>query len=353
MQKLNETYLKLKQILGRDTESLESVQLVETYRRYLKPEKVRVVLLAESHVFTPDEDRQIVVPPLSELPGCPTQYARFVYCLGYGEKKLTNSPLHPKRDGTPQFWKIFFSCNNPVSSLQDFSPILGQTTPNQRLMNKIRLLKDLKEKGIWLVDASIVGLYKEGKKIPNMFLALEESWRSYTREVVISANPEHVICIGKGVANIVENDLKRYFHHKYTVIPQPNAHLTSEQHRANFEKYSKLCFHSIFETPSIPRQSGINSASFSSQKEHLTQTARNSSKFNFDGSELGKPCSICGCWYPIDEFDYGNKDNNSYCRTCCRENQSAYSLGVEAARKYRENKRATWKYTALADQGDK
>ena len=67
----------------------------------------------------------------------------------------------------------------------------------------------------------------------------------------------------------------------------------------------------------------------------------------------GKLCSICGCWYPTDEFHYGNRENNSYCRTCCRENQSAYSLGVEAARKYRENKRATWKYTVLAEQGDK
>lgn len=172
MQKLKETYLKMKQILGSHAESLESVQLVESYRRYLKPERVKVVLLAESHVFTPDEDRQIIIPPITDLPGYPTQYARFVYCLGYGEKNLTNSQLHPKRDGTPQFWKIFFSCNNPISSLQDFSPILGQTNPHQRLMNKIKLLKDLKAKGIWLVDASILALYREGEKMPNSTFAL-------------------------------------------------------------------------------------------------------------------------------------------------------------------------------------
>lgn len=241
MQKLNETYLKIKQILGSHAESLESVQLVESYRRYLKPERVKVVLLAESHVFTPDEDRQIIIPPITDLPGYPTQYARFVYCLGYGEKYLTNSQLHPKRDGTPQFWKIFFSCNNPISSLQDFSPILGQTNPRQRLMNKIKLLKDLKAKGIWLVDASIVALYREGEKMPNMFQALEVSWRSYTREVVTTANPEHVICIGKGVASVVESDLKRHFHNKYSVIAQPNAFLSSEEHMENFKKYSKIC----------------------------------------------------------------------------------------------------------------
>jgi hypothetical protein len=241
MQKLNETYLEMKQILGSHAESLESVQLVESYRRYLKPERVKVLLLAESHVFTKEEDRQIIIPPIADLPGYPTQYARFVYCLGYGEKNLTKSQLHPKRDGTPQFWKIFFSCNSPISSLQDFSPILRQTNPHQRLMNKIKLLKDLKTKGIWLVDASIVALYREGEKMPNMFQALEESWRSYTREVVTSANPEHVICIGKGVASVVENDLKQYFRNNYSVIPQPNAFLSSVEHMENFKKYSKIC----------------------------------------------------------------------------------------------------------------
>lgn len=103
MQQLNETYCKVKRILGEHTESLESVQLVETYRRFLKPEKVRIVLLAESHVFTHDADRKVPIPPIPDLPGYPAQYARFVYCLGYGEKDLTRSAIHPKRDGTPQF----------------------------------------------------------------------------------------------------------------------------------------------------------------------------------------------------------------------------------------------------------
>lgn len=287
MQKLNETYFKLKKILGSHTESLESVQLVESYRRYFKPEKVRVILLAESHVFTPDDDRQIIIPQLTDLPECPAQYARFVYCLGYGEKTLTTSQLHLKRGATPPFWKIFFSCNNPISSLHDFSPILGQTKPPQRIINKIKLLKDLKAKGIWLVDASIVALYKEGKKIPNMFSALEMSWQSYTRDVVISANPEHVICIGKGVASIVEKDLRRHFNNKYTVLYQPNAHLLSDFHKANYEAYSKICFHSIFENPTIPLQTDTRSTSDFSQRSPLNK-CKDTSKYRFDGHELGK-----------------------------------------------------------------
>lgn len=288
MKRLNETYFKIKQILGDYTESLESVQLVEEYRRYLKPEEVRIILLAESHVFTTEDDRQITIPPLPELPGFPKQYAKFVYCLGYGEKELTKNSLHPNRDGTPQFWKIFYSCNNPVSSLKGFGPVLGQTPVQQRLRNKINLLKDLKAKGIWLVDASIVALYKDGKKIPSMFSALEESWRSYTREVVFSAKPEHVICIGKGVANIVENDLRRHFQNRYTVIAQPNAHLTSKQHEENLEKYSKICFHSIIEAFSTPLLKNERTALPSCQAKMLTKNVKDTSKYNFDGSEFGK-----------------------------------------------------------------
>ena len=147
MPALDDAYQKIKKILGDDTEPPESVQLVETYRRYFKPENVKVLLLAESHVFTGNNDRKIAVPAIPALPGYPTHYARFVYCLGYGEKNLTESPSHPPRDGTPQFWKIFFSCCNPVSASSDFAPILSRTPYPQRLHNKIALLKRLKEKG--------------------------------------------------------------------------------------------------------------------------------------------------------------------------------------------------------------
>lgn len=241
MIKLAHTYQRIAKILGKHIEPLASVQLVEEYRRYWKPDRVKIVLLAESHVYTSENDRRIIIPALAALPKYPTRYSRFVYCLGYGERGLTKSNIHPKRDGTPQFWKIFYSCNNRVSSLDDFSPVLGRTNHEQRVLNKIQLLQDLKAKGIWLVDASIVALYKDGEKIPDMFSALEESWKSYTRDVVIGVKPVHVICIGKGVANIVEKDIKRHFSDKYTVIYQPNAFLSSEEHMKNFKTYNKIC----------------------------------------------------------------------------------------------------------------
>jgi hypothetical protein len=61
------------------------------------------------------------------------------------------------------------------------------------------------------------------------------------KQVVTSANPERVICVGKGVARIVENDLQTLFHGRYTVVPQPNARLSSKEHMANFQRYYEFC----------------------------------------------------------------------------------------------------------------
>jgi hypothetical protein len=219
------------------------VRLVEAYRRYWKPATVRVVLLAESHVFTSDEDRRIAIPPVDDLQGYPTQYARFVYYLGIGERDLTNDPHHPRRDGTPQFWKVLYACDNRVENLEDFIPVLGGTPFPQRLQNKIHLLKNLRAKGIWLVDASIVAVYRSGVNVSGRSRTevLRESWESYTKLVVTSANPERVICVGKGVARVVENDLQAIFPGRHEVIPQPNARLTSEEHMENFQRCYEIC----------------------------------------------------------------------------------------------------------------
>jgi hypothetical protein len=164
-------------------------------------------------VFTSDEDRRIAIPTIDDLPGYPTQYARFVYCLGLGERDLTNDPHHPRGDGTPQFWKALYACDNRVETLEDFRPVQRVTPFAQRLQNKIHLLKNLRTKGIWLVDVSIVAVYGRGVDSSPMLrtAVIRTSWESYTKQVVISANPERVICVGKGVAGVVGNDLRALF----------------------------------------------------------------------------------------------------------------------------------------------
>jgi CRISPR/Cas system-associated protein Cas10 (large subunit of type III CRISPR-Cas system) len=62
----------------------------------------------------------------------------------------------------------------------------------------------------------------------------------------------------------------------------------------------------------------------------------------------GKPCSVCGEWYPSKEYYYGNQSNRSYCLVCRKEYRAAYRLGgKEETKKYLGNKRATWKLTIL------
>lgn len=243
MNGLRDCYDQIQHILGEDTEPVESVALVEEYRQYWKPDKVRVILLAESHVFTSDLDRTITLPWLADLPDYPTEYARFVYCIAYGEKKLTGNQLHPKRDGTPQFWKVFYSCDNRVTHPNDFRPVLSGTPYKQRMKNKIRLLKTLRQKGIWLVDSSIVALYRNGEIPPHGIKAsvIEKSWDCYTGSVIREADPEHIIFIGKGVASILEGKVRGLVGDRYTVISQPNARLSSEEHMANYRMYSQIC----------------------------------------------------------------------------------------------------------------
>ena len=244
MKDLRACYDDIAKLLGADAESYESVALVEEYRRYWRPDKVRIILLAESHVYTTDADREYELRDIYGLPDYPTPYAKFVYCLAYGEDSLTQGQTHPAVDGTPQFWKIFHSCMNDPTAVAAFSPVLkSRTTITQRIENKIRLLKDLKNCGVWLVDTSIMALYDGGKKSKHKLMthALRTSWLGYTRQVLQDAAPEHVIIIGKGVAKSVEPELQEDMGTRYTVIAQPNAHLSAEQHQENFKTYYRIC----------------------------------------------------------------------------------------------------------------
>jgi hypothetical protein len=230
-------YHELKEIMGGNTEPFDSVRLVQEYREYWKPDKVKTILLAESHVFTSDEERSIKTKHLGGLPGYPSQYARFVYCLAYGEKSLKQGDASTKRDdGTPQFWKLFYACNNRIKGLEDFYPVRKKKTSDDgRIQAKIGLLEELKRKGVWLVDTSIVALYpKDSKPRGLVEKVVKASWDAFTRDVVCACKPEQVICIGKGVEHAIGEDLKKLVS-KVTVINQPNARLRSEEALKDFK----------------------------------------------------------------------------------------------------------------------
>jgi len=218
------------------------VKSVNDHRNFWKPNKVKVLLLAESHVYTTitEYDNIMRYDGLAELIGCPTNYVRLVYCLGYGEKDLVKLTAN---SGTPQYWKIFAACVNQ-NFYSEVGKILISKTPNfnQRLHNKISLLEKLKEKGIWLVDASIVALYNDTIKPPPKIMTdvLRISWEQHVSKVIHEAKLDKIIVIGKGVSKDLEDELEKTNIH-VDVQPQPNARLSKKELGKTHERYYELC----------------------------------------------------------------------------------------------------------------
>ena len=224
-----------------ELEPFDIVKSVDDHRNFWKPKKVKVLLLAESHVHTSVSkyDNLMRYDDFPELIGCPTNYVKLVYCLGYGERKLVNLPDR----GTPQFWKIFAACINQNFSSES-KKILISSTPNfhLRLHNKISLLEKLNDRGIWLVDASIVALYNNADKPFQKVMKeiMEISWEHHVSKVIHEVKPAKIIVIGVGVSNILEDKLNK-INIPFHVQPQPQGIRTKKGQEETFQKYYELC----------------------------------------------------------------------------------------------------------------
>ena len=224
-----------------ELEPFDIVKSVDDHRNFWKPKKVKVLLLAESHIHTSVSkyDNLMRYDDFPELIGCPTNYVKLVYCLGYGERKLVNLPDR----GTPQFWKIFAACINQNFSSES-KKILISSTPNfhLRLHNKISLLEKLNDRGIWLVDASIVALYNNADKPFQKVMKeiMEISWEHHVSKVIHEVKPAKIIVIGVGVSNILEDKLNK-INIPFHVQPQPQGIRTKKGQEETFQKYYELC----------------------------------------------------------------------------------------------------------------
>jgi|WetSurMetagenome_2_1015567.scaffolds.fasta_scaffold199712_1 hypothetical protein len=243
---LEQTYEKIRSSHGK-IDSYDVVREVVNYRNYWKPNnEVNVVLLAESHVFTSILDYKIKFDYTNFKrleTNYPDNFVRFVYCLGYSEPKLfATKPLDPnfKNPGTWQYWKLFCTCASKGTEI-NCDPVLKGTTLSfiSRINNKISVLEELRKKGVWLVDSSIVGINKiEDDKERKEIIAL--SWKNHVRHLVENSNPKFIVCIGKNVYSVVEKDIKS-MNIQFDYIHQPQAHLTSREIRLEHQKLHKIC----------------------------------------------------------------------------------------------------------------
>lgn len=203
-------------------EPFEVVAAVEEHRQFWRPDKVKTILLAESHVYTTQQENEarLHFPALHAL-NCPDHFVRLVYCLGYGAGKQHYPLLSPpvqNNYGTPQYWTLLAQClNKPApSSLND----------------KLVLLLELKAEGYWLLDSFPIGLYgkdlagldiktklSEDRKLYGMLFDL--SWKHYTWPLITLANPERILVVGKMVWNNVAHRLPQNIPADW--IYQPNA----------------------------------------------------------------------------------------------------------------------------------
>ena len=272
-------------------ESLPVVKTVHDFRQFWKPHQVKVVLLAESHVYTGDSEQKISFDPSSLLLpiNYPRYFVRFVYCLGYGENDLLVQSIE-NNPGTWQYWELLYSCLNDVKNNNwNFSPVLKGGTKNldQRIRYKIQLLNNLKESGIWLIDASIVGI-NEGKS-SNKKRIIKLCWEYYIHDLIKSINPQEVIIIGETVKSVIEDELDK-MPIEWSWRYQPQAQKKSSVHHEAFEHYFKVCNRDSNthlpltqkNPPSLPITLKKNNQQSSSKK------AKDYTKYQFDGASYNK-----------------------------------------------------------------
>ena len=238
---IDAAYQRLAPIIGADQiEPLAATIEVENLRQAWKPDEVRVVLLAESHVWTSDREVNYRV----SVPGQPeTGYTRFVYCLGFGEPSVV-SPSVEKHGGTPQFWRLFHDCLfGPAISAKHLTK--QEKNPSRRLRAKVELLEQMREAGMWLVDASVTALYHRGKRLAggkNYATALRISWEEHVGKVLSECSPTGVLIVGKAVANALSGSIQKIVPGgKVDVVSQPNARLTKPAREAERWRCYEFC----------------------------------------------------------------------------------------------------------------
>jgi hypothetical protein len=202
----------------------------EECRQAWRPERLRVLLLAESHIATSAAELacRVALPPGLDWPG-PQRFVRHIYCAGYGEPELLEGQLESgarPRGGTPQYWRLMAAAEG--ADCPAWPAVARQgTAAGPRLAAKAALLHRLRARGVWLTDASLVAL-----AVPALrrhggggldALALRESWRLYHSDLLPALAPAHVAVIGLGVARALGAELDRAFPGRWSALRQPNG----------------------------------------------------------------------------------------------------------------------------------
>lgn len=179
---------------------------VAEWRDAWRPERVRILLVAESHVARRPGDEAVRVDLTRRVARpMPPLYVRLVYCLGSGESEVCSSPPRPS-GGTWQYWDLLGQVARALGELQ---PRIADSTAAERIAWKIETLDILRRRGIWLVDASVMALYAAGRRVATgaaYSRIVGEGWRRYVWPDVAADRPEPIWIVGHGVAGARAGD---------------------------------------------------------------------------------------------------------------------------------------------------
>ena len=201
---LQESYASL----NMQPESTRYRKQVFHWRNAFRPRRVQVLLVAESHVAEQSGDTSVKVAiPHGILNNAfvPNGFCRLVYCLGYGESELCG-PKPQSNPGTIQFWDLFGAAGFE-RSLERRCPRRKGTAISERLAWKQRVLGVLAKKGVWLEDASVIGLYSSGRRLTRgarYRQLIRESFERCVWPAVASDTPT-VWVIGRGVGKALSS----------------------------------------------------------------------------------------------------------------------------------------------------
>lgn len=216
-------------------EALEIALLVEEHRWFWKPETVKFIFVGESHVYTDENEIRVKIDP-TRLPkntpkSIPLNFVRLVYCLGNGSPSILTAPEKIKNN--PR--------RSPYTNL--FAGFLGFGRKPKRMQLldwKIKVLKAVRENGIWLLDASVHACYLgNGKRLPQRLVEriIPVSWKKYVKPIIddLSIDESHIRIIGKTLHSILARA-------SWGIdwIYQPNARFrSSEQYREKSNREKK------------------------------------------------------------------------------------------------------------------
>jgi hypothetical protein len=206
---------------GRRNEYAEYLKGVSDWRQAWCPDKISVLLIAESHLVQERGDLKVVVKMTTKIPEkLPASYVRLVYCLGYGENELC-SPHPENNGGTWQFWDIFGAIAG--HDIDHTQPRKRDSTLEERMEWKLETLRTLRKMKVWLVDASVIDA--RGFQGATYVEMIRDSFVKFVLPT-LGNKPEQVWVIGRKVGHALrDRDFEKIPRiSDNSIISQPQDH---------------------------------------------------------------------------------------------------------------------------------